>query len=259
MAVGFEEIGDGVFRRRYAALDQNIGLVVGGDGALILDTRSLPKHAHELAADVAAVTSQPVRWVVNSHWHWDHVLGNSVFATADLWGHQRCREVMLSDPDGLVAASRASFGDLANDLTTADVVPPANVFTELATLDLGDRSVELLFRGKGHTDSDVVVVAGDVLFAGDLLEEGAPPYFGDGYPSEWPATVERHLKPEPRVVVPGHGDVMTLAAASDQLDQLSDVAARCAAAATEAELELAGAPFPDDVMLTAFARDLEVR
>ena len=81
----------------------------------------------------------------------------------------------------------------------------------MATICLDDeREVELRYLGRGHTDNDIVirVDGADVLCAGDLLENGATPYFGDGYPMDWPATAEAllALTGERTVVVPGHGD-----------------------------------------------------
>lgn len=257
MVDGFEELADGVFRRRYAALDQNVGLVLGDAGALIIDTRSLPIHADEIVAEVARITPLPVRWVVNTHWHWDHVLGNAVFADAVIWGHTRCREVLLARPEQTVEASRASFGELAVGLTVADVVAPQEVFAAEATIDLGGRPAQLAFRGRGHTDSDVVVTVGDVLFAGDLLEDGAPPYFGDGFPTEWPETLQRHLAGDVRVAVPGHGDVMSPSAAATQLAEIRDVARRCLQA-DGGQIELGDAPYPPEVMQMAAARHREV-
>ena len=88
--------------------------------------------------------------------------------------------------------------------------PPDRVFADAATLDLGGREVRLAYLGRGHTDNDIVVSIpdADVLCAGDLLENGAPPWFGDGYPMDWPATAERilALTGERTVVSPGHGD-----------------------------------------------------
>lgn len=246
----FEELGDGIYRCRFRELDQNIGLVVGESGSLVIDTRSLPMHAAVVRAAVAKVTAQPVQWVVNTHWHWDHVLGNAVFSSAEIWGHERCRQVMLDAPDQLVAASQQNFGDLAADLEPSQVVPPDQVFADSASIDVGGRSVRLAFCGRGHTDADISVLIDGVLFAGDLLEEGAPPSFGDSYPLEWPATVERHLEPAPQLVVPGHGDTMSPTAAVGQVEELREVARRCAAA----ELDSVGAPYPPAVMQVAYSR-----
>ena len=82
---------------------------------------------------------------------------------------------------------------------------------ERVTLDLGDRAVELVDLGRGHTGNDLVVVvpAAGVVFAGDLLEESAPPAFGDDcFPLEWPATAGAVVAEGGAVYVPGHGDVM---------------------------------------------------
>ena len=81
---------------------------------------------------------------------------------------------------------------LADELAEVVLDPPDRVFADAATLDLGGREIRLAYLGRGHTDNDIVVSIpdADVLCAGDLLENGAPPWFGDGYPMDWPATAE---------------------------------------------------------------------
>jgi glyoxylase-like metal-dependent hydrolase (beta-lactamase superfamily II) len=253
----FDEIGDGVYRRRYEALDQNIGIVLSSTGVLVIDTRSVPSHGDEIAADLAGLTSLPVRWVINTHWHWDHVLGNSVFSEAEIWGHRRCHEVMRSDAEGIKAAAKSWLSDGYDaELEQTVVVPPSTIFETNVAMDLGDRVVRLLYRGKGHTDADITVRVGDVVFAGDLLEEGSPPVFADGYPLQWPDTITAHLANPPRLTVPGHGDVMDGEAVKGQIEELREVARRCAAVTTVEELDLVGAPYPDEVMRSAMDRSL---
>jgi len=252
----FDEVGDGIFRRRYEVLDQNVGVIIGDGGVVVIDTRSAPSHAEEIAKDLATVTPLPVLWVINTHWHWDHVLGNLAFAAAEFWGHRRCRQVMLEEPEAIRAAAKRWLGSAAEEVDAVDLIAPTNVFDQDAVMDLGGRTVQLAYRGKGHTDADVTVRVDDVLFAGDLLEEGAPPAFGDAYPRQWPITVASHLVDAPRLVVPGHGDVMEAAAVATQVSELHEVARRCTAAASAADLDLTGAPYPDEVMELAFARSL---
>src|SRR6185436_1770028 len=89
----------------------------------------------------------------------------------------------------------AAIPDLASELYDVVLDPPDRTITESATVEIepGGRTVELRYLGRGHTDNDIVVVVpdADVLFAGDLLEADATPYFGDGYPIDWPDTAER--------------------------------------------------------------------
>ncbi len=101
------------------------------------------------------------------------------------------------------------------------ITPPTNTFSEQASIDIG-RGVELIYHGRGHTNSDVVVRVDDVLFAGDLLEEGAPPSFGDAYPLDWAPTVGAIEGCD--TIVPGHGDVVDRRFLSGQLEELEAVA-----------------------------------
>jgi glyoxylase-like metal-dependent hydrolase (beta-lactamase superfamily II) len=150
--------------------------------------------------------------VVNTHGHNDHAFGNHRFRPVPIWGHERCARMVRETGRAQIAAVSASIPEIADDLAEVVLDPPDRlVGDEGGTIDFdaGGRSIQLRYLGRGHTDNDIVIVVPDanVLFAGDLVENGAPPFFGNGYPMEWPATVERLVELVTGAVVPGHGDV----------------------------------------------------
>lgn len=209
MSQRWTEIGDRVFVRRYELFDQDIVAVLGGSGALVVDTRSTPAHAREILGDLRDLGSPKVGIVVNTHGHFDHAFGNSVFRPAVIWGHERCAAMVRLTGERQRSSVAEYMPQLATDLAEVVLDPPEMIFTESATIDLDGRPVELTYLGRGHTDNDIVIHIPDanVLCAGDLVENGAPPSFSDGYPMDWPATLSRVLPlvGERTVVVPGHG------------------------------------------------------
>jgi glyoxylase-like metal-dependent hydrolase (beta-lactamase superfamily II) len=222
------ELGAGVFALRYEFYDQQIGVLVGSDDVLVIDTRSTHVQAEELRGDIGRLTRQPVTIVVNTHGHYDHCFGNRPFRPAQIWGHVRCVAMLQRTGEQQRAVMRRQAPRLAAELDAVVIDPPDRTIDDVATLDLGGRRVELRYLGRGHTDNDIVVRLPDdgVLFAGDLLENGAPPYFADGYPIDWPATVESLTRIVPDVVVPGHGDVADRAFVGAQLEAFRAVADR---------------------------------
>jgi glyoxylase-like metal-dependent hydrolase (beta-lactamase superfamily II) len=224
----WREVGDRVFVRRYEFYDQNIGVVAGDDGLLLIDTRISHRQADEILSDLRSLTPLPVRVVVNTHGHSDHAFGNHRFRPAKIWGHDRCVTMIQATGERQRASAAAAIPDLAAEL--ADVVfdPPDRTIAESAVVDIdpGGRSVELAYLGRGHTDNDIVVRVpdADVLFAGDLLEADATPFFGDGFPIDWPATVERLVELATGVVVPGHGSIGDRAFAVRQMTEFRTVA-----------------------------------
>jgi glyoxylase-like metal-dependent hydrolase (beta-lactamase superfamily II) len=224
----WREIAADVYVRRYAFFDQTIGAIATPAGWVVVDTRTTPAHGAELLADLRALGPSPVAGVVHTHGHPDPPFGTSVFLPVPVWGHERCasmiRESWMLQRDALTR----EMPDLAGDLAGVQPVPPDHTFTATAALVLGERRIELRYLGRGHTDNDIVIIVPDasVLFAGDLLENGAPPYFGDAYPLDWPATAETllGLTNEATVVVPGHGEPAGRAFARDQVEQLRSVA-----------------------------------
>jgi glyoxylase-like metal-dependent hydrolase (beta-lactamase superfamily II) len=253
VARGWVELADRVFVRRYAFYDQNIGVVLGDGEAVVIDTRSTYPQAREIAAHLRELTSLPVTVVVNSHGHFDHAFGNRVFRPATIWGHENCVSFMERTGEARKHAIAADEPDLAADLAEVEVDPPDRTFADTTTIAVGGREVELRFLGRGHTDHDIIVaVPGTgVVFGGDLVEEGHVPFYGDGYPFDWPATaaaLARLVNPSTGVLVPGHGDHggRTFAdAQATSIAALADLARRSQAGDLSLDEALAAHPFPE--------------
>jgi glyoxylase-like metal-dependent hydrolase (beta-lactamase superfamily II) len=221
------EVGDRVFTRRYAFLDQQIGAILTDAGPVIVDTRSTGPHGLEILADLRALTALPVAAIVNTHHHWDHTFGNAVCRPAPIWGHARCAARLQAHGERMRREVMADYPDLADDVGAVALDPPDRTFgDEGATMELGGRAIALRYLGRGHTDNDIVVVVPDagVVFAGDLLENGATPSFGDSYPLEWPATVGTLAHIPARAFVPGHGEVGGTAFVERSLHELGALA-----------------------------------
>jgi glyoxylase-like metal-dependent hydrolase (beta-lactamase superfamily II) len=225
------EVGDRVFTWRFRFFDQQIGVVLGGRDVVVIDTRSTPVQARELADAIRELTGDPVSMVINTHWHWDHTFGNHSFRPASIWGHARVPGRLLGQGPGVIGRVVAEMPALAEDILAVELDPPDRTFDERATIEAGDRELRLTYLGRAHTDTDIAIEVPDakVLFAGDLLEEGATPSFGDSYPLEWPDTVERLLPLAIGAVVPGHGAVGDRAFVESQLAEFRTLAAQARA------------------------------
>lgn len=219
------EVAGGVFARRYVELDQTLGLVVGDTRCLIVDTGTDETHGAEFAAAVREVT--PLPWtLVITHAHFDHFFGTAAFLPCPVWAHARCRERSAEEDrrDWVSRYRQEGKPALAQRLAAARLVPPTDLLTDRVPIDLGGRRADLIHPGLGHTDHDVIVHVPDagVVFAGDLVEQGAPPTVGpDSVPERWPSTVDNLLALRPNVIVPGHGEPVDPAFVRRQRDELS--------------------------------------
>jgi glyoxylase-like metal-dependent hydrolase (beta-lactamase superfamily II) len=243
---GWEEVADGVFRRRYQPHDVSVCVVRGTGGLLVCDTRSSHRQADEIRADLAELGTQPVRWVVNTHAHFDHTFGNARFGPgsdlgAPIYGHERVPAHLDAYERQVLAGLIAGAGEDPGEWGEVVITPPTVLVGTGMTLDLGGTVAQLLHLGRGHTDNDLLVHLPDsgAWLAGDLVEESGPPAYGpDSFPLDWPATVGRLRAAlrEGDVLVPGHGAVVDAAFAAAQHEQLS------AAAALITGLHAAGVP-----------------
>jgi glyoxylase-like metal-dependent hydrolase (beta-lactamase superfamily II) len=202
---------------------------------LLIDTRCHDREAAELLDELRVFGTRPIRWIVNTHWHFDHTWGNAAIRRTgapalEIWGHRVMRDELLrwsADKIGRLSDERPEW---KADLEAVEVVPPDNVFDDLAVVDIGDRGVRLQHFGPAHTGGDLVAFVDDarVVFAGDLVEEGAPPAYGeDCYPCDWPvcnAAILEHVAAD-ATVVPGHGDIVDREFVATQCAELAAVAA----------------------------------
>ncbi|MEU3756417.1 MBL fold metallo-hydrolase [Streptomyces olivoreticuli] len=201
-----EEVADGVFG--YIQPDggwclNNAGLIVSDGQSALVDTAATENRARALRDAVLGVSPAAPRTLVNTHFHGDHAFGNFVFPEALVIGHERTRTEMLSAGLHLTGLwPDVCWGDI-------DLVPPALTFTDRLTLHVGDVRAELLHLGPAHTSNDTVVWLPEqrVLFAGDLVMNGATPFVPMGSVSGSLTALAALRELDPRTIVPGHGAV----------------------------------------------------
>jgi len=232
-------------------LVSNAMVVVNEDHVVVVDSHVTPDAGRALAASVAAVTDRPIRYLVNTHFHFDHAHGNAGFpAGTTVIGHevtgQRLRRDVTKEPvferlgtaeaaAAQVAEAEATLADAEPDARPAlerrvatlrrhvaavkalEIRPPGLTFDGRLVLREGGREIHLLFLGRGHTGGDVVVwlPAERIVFTGDLLQPGAP-YLGDAYPDEWVRTLDAVAALPFAWVLPGHGEPFRDRAVIDQ-------------------------------------------
>lgn len=234
----FVEVADRCYVARYAEWNVSIGVIRGAGGVAVVDTRATAGQGRQLLDDVRQLTDADVRWAINTHVHFDHTFGNVAMAEATIHAHEnvganlasaaeRIREIIRADPtpDPEYPAITA---EVLDDVMSTELRVPDVEFASVSTIDLGDRIVELMHPGRGHTDSDIVVRVpdADVVFGGDLIEEAGPPSFGeDSFPMEWAQTLDLviGLLTDRTVVVPGHGATVDKAFVQDQRGDVADV------------------------------------
>lgn len=260
------EVADRVYVWRHRVLDVNATLVVGESTAALVDTLSTAEQAAELATAVRAVTPHPLV-LVNTHHHFDHCFGNATLAgpRTAIWAHEEAVAELLDHgrrwQREWYEEWLPSHPALAAGLAEVSIRVPDHPVTGEAYLHLGGRDVHLVHLGRGHTAGDLVVEIpdADCLLAGDLVEEGGPPAFGDAYPVDWPETVaalHRRLGPA-TVVLPGHGrpvDAAFVAAQHAELTTLAWLIRDGHADGADPRMVAAKAPYGAETALTAVRR-----
>lgn len=269
MVTDWVEVGDRCWARRYAHLDVTSSVVAGDDALLVVDTRASLAQGRELVEQVRTLSPLPVCAVVNTHQHFDHTYGNGAlrqgWPDTALVAHESVPAAMLADVARIAALYTADPDDPAGpEVVGTEPVVPDTLLSSVWALDLGDRGVEVVHPGRGHTGGDVVVRVpdADVLLAGDLVEESAPPAYGpDCWPLEWAQTLQLvvSLLGPATAVVPGHGAVVDREFVVDQRQDVADVAGQVRAlAASGVPVDDAPArgswPFPVERLHHAVAR-----
>jgi glyoxylase-like metal-dependent hydrolase (beta-lactamase superfamily II) len=231
----------------------NAGFVVTREGVLVVDGLGSPALARELLAEIRRITPLPLRYVVVTHYHADHVYGLQVLqqAGAQVVAHRGAADYLGSDTARLrLETSRRELAPWVDEATR--LVVPDRWIDGSTTLELGGERFELRHAGPAHTPEDLVlaVPSRGVLFAGDLVFRGRVPFVGQADSRHWIESLGELIALAPQVVVPGHGPLSRepladLALTRDYLQHLRAAMGRAAA-----ELE----PFEDAYARTDWSR-----
>jgi glyoxylase-like metal-dependent hydrolase (beta-lactamase superfamily II) len=275
-AAGFREVADRIWVARYDWFDVNVTLIGGGHGLLAVDTHASARAARAVIEDVRRLGVGEVVGLVNTHEHFDHTFGNAEFQTAygaiPIHAHETAAERTVSAGERIKELYTADPDDPHRDEVLETTLAPADhPFSSAVALDLGDRWVELVHPGRGHTGGDLVVRVpdADVLLAGDLVEEsalrnGVPGFGDDCYPLEWPLSLDLvlGLTTGASVVVPGHGAPVDRDFVEEQRSAIGIVAETIRDLATRGvpvgqALEAGEWPYPREELVSAVRRGYE--
>jgi quinoprotein relay system zinc metallohydrolase 2 len=186
----------------------NVSFIIGDEAVAVIDSGGSAAEGRELLAAIREKTDKPIRYLINTHMHPDHIFGNAAFGGtgAIVTGHHNLPRALASRGDYYLASYRDAMGaDLMADIR---IVPPTRLITDEEDLDLGNRKLTLKAWKPAHTDNDLSVFdqQSQIFFTGDLCFIKHLPTM-DGSLLGWIAQLETLKSIKAKFAVPGHGPI----------------------------------------------------
>ncbi len=231
----YSAVGNGTIETRSSGL-----VIVNADDVFLVDTNITPEATRRLVNNIKTLTAKPVRYVANTHWHYDHSDGNQVFGPeVAIIGHQNERTEILAgvlknrialefkNLPGQLDSIRKQIAaetdtarkkqfedrlktqeDYQRQLMETVPTPPNVTFDDHVTIFRGDREIRLLYLGRGHSDTDIMVYLPKekIICTGDFFEGPRTGFLNFGFHDEWANNLEKLKAIDFDTVVPGHGE-----------------------------------------------------
>ena len=186
----------------------NAGFVVTNDGVVVFDALGTPALGRAMVAAIAKITPKPIRRVIVSHYHADHIYGLQALkaAGAEVWAHRKAQAYLVSPQAAERLAQRRN--DLFPWVDDDTVVVPPDLWLDGDTdFRMGGITFRIIYSNGAHSPEDVMmyVVEDKLLFAGDLIFAGRVPFVGNADSAGWLTAMDLMIGLSPAVVIPGHG------------------------------------------------------
>jgi cyclase len=202
----------------------NAGIIVGQDYLVAVDSKMSARQAQQFIRDIRKISSKPIKFLINTHGHLDHTLGNSEFAKlgAVIISQENDQKNMQKAGAGMLAYAKKS-GLSDQDLKGTRLTYPTLTFKDRLTLDLGNQKIEVLYPGPSHTTGSVLVYVPKekVLFTGDILFTDFHPFLGEANMEGWEKVLDGIMAMDVDKIIPGHGPVSSKKDVADLKNYLS--------------------------------------
>ena len=186
----------------------NAGIIVGKDGIVVVDTLISAKEAKRFIKDIRSVSRRPIKYVINTHYHLDHVFGNSEFVKlgAVIIAQENDKKAMENTVEETLKKI-GEYGLTPEDMKGTAPAYPVLAYGDRMEIDLGGQKIELIHARHSHTDGDTLVYLRDkkILFAGDILFTSYYPFLGEGNIEEWAKELDDIKSMDVEKIIPGHG------------------------------------------------------
>ncbi len=187
----------------------NSGFILTRDSVIVVDSTFFPSKAREILKDIRILTHKKIKYLINTHYHANHIFGNVVFEDATIVASELTKEFLEKLKDNFVSIYAVKYPDIKNDLKDVKVLTPTLTFKNSKTFNFKNKTVRIMRMGGHSPDSSIVHIMPDnVIFAGDLIYSGLHPHITqDSNIREWKTALRKIKALNPSFIVPGHGEL----------------------------------------------------
>ncbi len=203
------EVSDNVFAFINNNGAANSGFVITRDEVVVVDTTFFPSKAKEILKDIKTLTHRRISYVINTHYHANHIFGNVVFKGADFVASETTKDLLNEVKDNYINIYKAKYPDIIQELDNVEIILPSVTYKNSKTFKFKNKTIRVIKLGGHSPDSSIVHILPDnIVFAGDLIYSGLHPHITqDSDIQKWKVALNKIKEMDPKFIIPGHGEV----------------------------------------------------